>query len=139
MTFRDAVPAVARTNPDVLLLLGTGDAQSVYPRTDDPRVVPPGIPPFIVGKRGIDMVFDRLTPQTPFEWWVYDDPGYGYTRIDALEAALIRAYNTDAHPDYADPIMPGWYQEYSGSSDDLKDDGWGLHLRIVRFVIWRAL
>lgn len=121
-------------------LLGDG-AYSVYPRLDDPRQVPGSdLPtPWIWWKREPEIQTLEGTRILPVTWWVYDDPGQQYHRIDAVEAALIDLYLEDggAATWYEDPAGSVWWQRYAGAGEDAEDDQWHYHLRVCRWELRR--
>jgi hypothetical protein len=70
---------------------GPGTADGVIP-AHLLRVTPRPARPFVCGRAGVISGQSGEMRGAVLTWWIYDDPGEGYARIDALIDLVIAAY-----------------------------------------------
>jgi hypothetical protein len=73
---------------------GPGTADGVIPAHLLRKPLP--APPFLVGRAGVISGQWDAMRGVVFTWWIYDEPGQGYARIDALIDLVGAAYHIDA-------------------------------------------
>jgi hypothetical protein len=138
MSLRDVLMAPVLNN--TLLLAALGDGQnSVLPRAG---IKPPAKPPWLLFKNSTESVIDARNPiyrVGGFEWWVYDDPGQEYYRIDDIIGMLLKLYPYDPEVVYLDDSGGGqaFFPRLVTIGVDTVDDEWTQDLKIVAWSLWR--
>jgi hypothetical protein len=74
---------------------GPGTADGVIP-AHRLRITPRPARPFLCARAGVISGQSDGMRGVILTWWVYDDPGEGYARIDALIDLIAAAYPIDA-------------------------------------------
>jgi len=136
MSLRQDLMGPVVNNRNSIVGLGAG-LQSILPRAG---VNPPGVPLWLLFKLSNEVVVD---PDNPiyrvggFSWWIYDTPGEQYYRIDDVIAQLLKWYPTSREVYYTDDAGQAWHQQLTTVSEDLVDDDWHHHFKIVEWILWR--
>ena len=89
---------------------------------------------------GTETVTDKTNPifrVGGFSWWIYDDPGEQYYRIDDLMGLIIKAYPYNLEVNYPDDAGDGWKPVLATVGGDAVDDEWKQHFKWVEWTLWR--
>ena len=76
---------------------GEGSAAGIIP-AHRLRITPRPARPFLCARAGVISGQEGDMRGVILTWWIYDDPGQGYARIDALIDLVRAAYPIDAVP-----------------------------------------
>lgn len=120
----------------VIGMLGSG-AASVYPRLDDPSLLPPGTSrPFIVLQILPWTRLDTGIATGGFRWRIGDAKGSQYYSIDDIAARLRELFPWRRGLVYADDGGDVFAQQFAFESEDTVDDNWDV---VTRWLEWQAL
>jgi len=121
-TINAAMYAVVKSSATICAATGPGTSAGVIPAHELSRPLPAR--PFLAWRGGVVSGQSHEMRGVNGSWWVYDDPGQGYYRIDALIALIEEAYPPDAIADGRTTV-----QNISGQQVDAALGG--LHARSI--------
>lgn len=115
---------------DLRALLGSLTDSIVHARLLEDNVRPPR--PFLAFREGPIITRDRIVNTPIFDWFIYDDPDQGYSRINQLIPLTSKAYAA-APIQLTDTLVANL--AITGGSRATRDPAMGLLMRFVTVSI----